>query len=402
MLYFSELFNNRVYNENKQQVGKIQDILFLPVETPLVTKFVVKTPENHELIIPTQHIKKNGSGFILNADYVTKEKAENEASLLRELQNQQIIDIDGIKVIRVNDVVINDGADYTISGIDIGVFGVLRWVGAAKIIASLLHQLNIRYRSEFIPWSEIEPEEVASGRIVLKSERQRLKRLHPEDLAEHLEHATIRNVLRSLRLMDSEMSARVIADLNVDYQREIFKRFSPSHAGKILSLIDADEAVDVLLSLDVERREEILGFIARGKKGPIQHLLRLAKTPIGHLMTAEFIAVPSETIIKSVIDQIKKDSVEFSELLYIYALNNEQQVVGVITVHELLIQKQDIPLYKVMNQNLILGRLTTPKEIVLRRMVKYNIYALPIVDNDRKLLGIVPLQNIAEDTIKQK
>ena len=399
MLYFSELYKEKVFTEEKQYLGKIDDLLFLANETPLITKFVVKTVSGRLLYIPRQYIRKNGIGFIVRNGYEEKEKKDNEFSLLYKLQDQQIVDIDGAKVIRVNDVIIHDAPDFAVSGIDIGFLGIFRWIGLAKPLSSLLHFFKIQSSSDFIPWSEIVPQEVANSRIVLKSEQEKLKKIHPEDLAEHLEHATIQNVLRSLKVMDEEMSARVIADLNVDYQREIFRRFSPQHAGEILSLIEADEAVDVLLSLESDRREEIMKFIEKDKQKAIHHLLHLAKTPIGHLMSAEYVTVSSDMTVREVLDRIKKTSADFSELEYVYAVNKDDQVVGVETLHELLLQKPDMPFYKIMNQNLILGRLTTPKEIALRRMIKYSIYALPIVDENRKLLGVVSLQNVAEDLV---
>ena len=397
MLYFSELSGEKVYTTNKKYFGKIRDLLFFSTETPLVTKFVIKTKDGHTLSIPVQYIKKNGIGYIISDDYVHEAKIETETSLQGKLLNQQIVDVDGTEVIRVNDVVISDVPDYTISGIDIGILGVFRWVGGAKLVSRLLSGLNIHYKSDFIPWSEIEDNELAKGRIVLKSEKEKLKKIHPEDLAEHLEHANIRNVLRALRVMDEKMSARVIADLNVDYQREIFQRFSAENAGNILSLIHSDEAVDVLLSLDVQKREEILEHIQKGKKQPILHLLAHAKTPIGHLLSTEYLAVPSDSSVKVALDQVKNNTDGFEELLYVYLTNKDNQIVGVVNLHQLILQKPEELLYKIMNQNLVLGRLSTPKEILLRRMIKYDIYAIPIVDEKRSLLGIVSLQDINED-----
>lgn len=399
MLYFSELYKEKVFTEDKKYLGIVEDLLFLANETPLISKFVVRVSRKKTLTIPSQYVRKNGIGFIVKNSYDIKERTEKEFSVLYQLQDQQIVDIDGAKVIRVNDVIINNVPDFTISGIDVGFLGLLRWVNLAKPFTAILHNFKINYASKFIPWSEIDAHQVASGRIVLKSEQEKLKKLHPEDLAEHLEHANIQNVIRSLRVMDEEFSARVIADLNVDYQREIFRRFSPEHAGEILSLIEADEAVDVLLSLETEKREEIIKYIEKDKKKAILHLLHLAKTPIGHLLSTEYITISSDMTIKEVLERIRKETTDFSELHYVYALNKDDQIVGVETLHELLLQKPDTPFYKIMNQNLILGRLTTPKEIALRRMIKYSIYALPIVDENRKLLGIVSLQNVAEDLV---
>lgn len=403
MLYFSELFGTKVFTFDKKYIGKLNDLLFLPLETPLIIKVVIKTTENKELIVPIQDIKKNGIGFILNSSYLTSEKTpDKEVSLLHTLQNQQIIDINGEKIIRVNDVIISDMPEYTISGVDIGVLGVFRWIGAANLVANITHRFGMRYKSKFIPWSDIQPNQIAKGRIILKKEQEKLERILPEDLAEHLERANIANVLKSLRVMDKDLSARVIADLNLDYQKEIFGRYSDKQAGHILSLIDPDESLDVLLALDREKRDAILMNIEKDKRDQIKFLMQHAKTPIGHLMSTNWIAVPADTMVKTAIDRIKKETEDFSDLHYLYVVNKENQIVGVLNMHELLLQKSDMLLYKVMNQNLVLGRLTTPKEIVLRRLLKYHLYAMPIVDENRNILGVVSLQDIAEVMIEGK
>lgn len=240
----------------------------------------------------------------------------------------------------------------------------------------------------------MQSKEISKGRIVLKKEQEKVKTLLPEDLAEHLEHATIQNVLKALKVMDKETSARVIADLSLDFQKEVLRRYSAERAAQILSLLDPAEGVDALLAIDKTKRKEILHFVEPAKRKKIEHLVHLSKTPIGHLLTSNYLAMPSDSLVKQVIDAIHSGPEDFSELLYVYFVNKENQIVGVLSLYELLLQKFDTPVYKVMNQNLILGRLTTPIEIVLHRILKYKLYAMPIVDEDRHILGVVSLQDI--------
>src|SRR5579872_7135130 len=101
MLYFSEIYKEKVFTENKEYLGKIDDLLFVASDTPLVTKFVIKTSQHTKLFVPSQYLRKNGIGFILKNDYEEKEKKDTEFSVLYQLQDQQIVDIDGSKVIRV-------------------------------------------------------------------------------------------------------------------------------------------------------------------------------------------------------------------------------------------------------------------------------------------------------------
>ena len=173
MLYFSELSGKKICTEEKKYVGKLKDFLFLPAETPLITKVII-TYHGKDIIIPIKDVRKNGIGFVLKKDYTLFGKTEGEVSLLHNLQNQQIIDIDGVKIIRVNDVIISDSPEYIISGIDVGVLGVFRWIGAAKLVANILRRLGVQYKSEFIPWSDIQPDQVAKKRIILKRELENL------------------------------------------------------------------------------------------------------------------------------------------------------------------------------------------------------------------------------------
>lgn len=402
MLYFSELFGQKVYNQENQYMGKISDFLFLPLDTALITKCIIKKNNKEKFIIPIQDIKKSDQGFSLKPAYKISTKEDREVSLRYTLQNQQIIDINGQKVIRVNDVVISELPDFTVSGIDIGVLGVFRWIGAANLIGDIISRFGMNNKSKFIPWNDIEPDEVAKGRIVLKKEQEKLENILPEDLAEHLERANIQNVLKSLHVMDKDLSARVIADLNLNYQKEILARYSDKEAGQILSLIDPDESLDVLLALDHQKREAVLQHIEADKRKQITYLMQHAKTPIGHLLSTNWLSVPADTTVKSILEKIKKETEDFSELLYIYVVNKENQIVGALNLYELLMHKSETPVLKIMNQTLILGRLTSPKEIIMNKLLKYHLYAIPIVNENRNILGIVSLQDIAEQVIEGK
>lgn len=404
MLYFSELYGEKVFTESRKYLGRVRDFYFLPAETARITKVALQAARRQSTLleVPLSYFRKNGIGFIVKDDYEISTKTAEEMSLFSTLQNQQIIDINGEKVIRVNDVIINTLPEYTISGIDIGIIGVFRWIGAANLFADLLRRFGLTYKSSYIPWSELQASEIAKNRIVLKKEQEKLHKILPEDLAEHLEKASIHNIIKTLRVMDKDISAQVIADLNLDYQKEIIGRYSSEHAAQLLALIDADEIVDVLLVLEKSKQQEILKWLPAEKRRQVEHLLQHAKTPIGHLLSTNYLAVAADSTIRSALTKIHREGGNFSELLYVYVFNQKNQVVGVFNLQELLIQKPDRPVYKSMNQNLVLGRLTTPVEIVLSRLLKYHLYAMPIVDDNRQLLGIVSLQDIAENILAKE
>lgn len=401
MLYFSEVFGSKVFDRQRQYIGTLRDFVFIPIETPVITKFILRTKNKQDIILPIQLLKKNGRGFSIDATTLSPEEIkENEVSILRNVQDQQIMDIKGAKIIRANDVIIQDAPRYILSGIDIGIFGVFRWIKLAKIIADMIRRFNIQYKSEFLPWSDVQPLEVAKGKIILKEEKAKMKRLQPEDLADYLERSNTINVLKVLRLLDSQQAADVIADINTTAQMKLFNRIGPEKAAQTIALIDLDEAVDILLALTLEKRKEILAHLTGSKKQEILHLMHLSKTPIGQLMSTRFITVLSDITVRKALDEIRNETRDFSNMFYLFIKNSNNQLIGVISLHELLMQNMDDPVYKVMRQNIVVVRLTTPKEIAVQKMLKYHLYAVPVIDENRTMIGIVSLNNASEDIIK--
>lgn len=399
MLYFSLMSGKKVFDKDGICLGKLYDLLFLPIETPLITKVVIKNKKGEKLIAPIQHLKPHTTGgFLLQNSFTPQEKTEKEASILKNIQDKQIIDLKGEKIIRANDIAIQDQPGYVISGIDIGVFGVFRWIGIARMVGTFLNTLGIKYRSGFLPWDEVQPLEITRGKIVLKEEKEKLNKLLPEDLADYLEKTTTVNALKVLKFMDPEMSAEVLADINIGFQSELFRRFTPKKSAELLSLMDPDEAVDILLTLNDEKREEILELIGVSKQKDLIHLLKFAKTPIGGLMTTEFLSVDATDTIKVVMQKLKKTS-DFVGLHYIYVVNKDSQLVGVIDLHDLFLYPSTKPVYAFMVTNVVLLRLTTPKEIAVQKMLKYHLASLPVVDEDRKILGSVTLDDVAEEIL---
>lgn len=403
MLYFSETLGKPVFGTEGSRIGKLFDFVFLPLASPVVTKAVIRTHDGNFFAVPIKQFKKTEKGFSadisVNTGPFTVEP--NEATVRQHIQDKQIIDIKGSKVIRANDVIIQDSPTYIISGIDIGLVGILRWVAPLRIVADFLRTYGIQFKSEFLAWKDIQPIEHTSGALVLRYEKDKLTRLQPEDLADYLERTSTINVLKVLRHMDSEFAADVIADINTGVQADLFRHFSPKKAAELIELLDTDEAVDILLTLSAARREKILPFLSEDSRQQILHLFKHATTPIGHLLTTDYVAMSSDSSIKSVLAKVSTEAANLSEILYVYLTNKNNQLVGVVGITDLLRSPMYLPVYKIMEQNLIVIRLSTPREIALKKMLKYHIYAIPVVDEAKNLIGIVTMESVLEEELKK-
>ena len=399
MIYFSEIRGKKIFTEDNIPVGILDDLIFLALETPQITKLVIKDLAKNTLIVTIDALIKINSKIVIKKNFNSSEVDINELFILRNLLDKQVIDLSGNKVVRVNDVAINDKLTFYIAGVDIGFIGILRQLKIEKYFNKLAHLFFLKPQSHFLSWAEIQPLELSRGKVILNTEQTKLKNLHPADLADYLEKTNIKNVTKIIDLLDRNLALKVIVELNPNYQIAILKRLGYEKTQNILSLMDPDEAVDVLCQFSSKRRDLILKQLEKKKKDEIEKLLKFKGTSIGEYLSTEFITAKPESTVSEVEKKIKKEAVDLPNLDYILITNDEDKLIGVVNLFELILQEHDTPIYKFMTQNVIVAHQNTPASNILRRLIKYHLYALPIIDDQRKIIGIVKRDDVAEKFI---
>lgn len=402
MLYFSELDRKRVLTNDGIFIGYLDDIIFLLDSKPKITKIVVDL-NGSKTIINADAVYKFNSVVRITKFYTQAELAENELYVKRNLLDKQVIDISGNKIVRANDVIIHEQINLSshnyecyISGVDIGLIGLLRRLHIENMMTRVIHFFGINLVSSFLSWADIQPLDLIRGSIRVKKEETKLQNMRPEDLADHLEQTNELNIKKFLRLLDKDFATEVISNLNINYQRDLFRTWSSEKSAAIINKMDTDIATDILLALSKKKREEIMKTVDESKRTSIQQLLSLTRTPISKYLSSECCVVqPTETP-RDIIQKIRKSTLDYSSLDYIYVINQKKQLIGACNLHELLSQQEDTPIYKFMSQNLIEAHLKTPLEMVVYKIVKYRLHALPIVDSNKLLIGIIPFDNISD------
>ena len=402
MIYFSEVKSKKVVTEDGVMVGILRDLIFLATAQPRITKLVVEAPNYQILNIPITFLTKINSRILVHKRFETAVLDDNELYVRKNLLDKQIIDIQGNKIVRVNDVAIQNSPYLYIAGVDIGLLGILRQLKLEEPVTNFLGRIGLKISSRFLSWGDIQPIELARGKVMLKKEEQKLAKMRPEDLAGYLEKTNISNINKILRLLNEKFAAQVVENLNVNYQAAIFRNYKPERAAKLLSHIDPDEVVDVLLTLSPVRRQQIISFLPDKNKKKVTHLLKYSNTQIGKLLTTEYLSVGPDNTVREVIAKIRAESADFTLLNAIYVLNKNKQLIGVFNLHELLLQDMDTPVYKFMIQTVFVAHITTPIEITLNKMLKYRLQTLPIIDDKKQMQGMVNLSNIMLTAYKHK
>lgn len=399
MIYFSELKNKKVYTEDNVFVGRLRDLVFRATENPIITKVMIVNQSKEQMMVPMEFLKKLHGDLgdaILLKHYEEETLAEDELFVGKNLLDNQIIDIAGDKMVRVNDVAIQEKPEYMLAGVDIGVLGILRWFGMEDRANRLLGAFKVNLSSRFLSWGDIQTLELTRGHVKIKKEQTKLDKIRPEDLADYLEQTNVSNISNIIKMLDIQRAADVINNLNLNYQIELFKQFDVDEAAKIIKHMDAEESADVLATLTKRKREKIMEAIDEKTRHAIEYLLKLSKSPVGDIITTEYMTVNPHQSVREVIDTIRQTTRDFNDLHYVYVLNKEEQLVGVFSLHELLLQQLDSQVFKIMHPNVTTVYLSTPESVVLQKLLKYKLYALPVVDPEKHLIGLVTFDDVSE------
>lgn len=409
MLYFSELDGAQVYTNNQKFVGKLQDLVFTILGTPLIKKIVISTQKKSlfglinrksMIFVSAEHVfKLDPKKIIIDHNFEKSQIDENELFVKKNLMDTQVIDIEENNIVRVNDVVIQKiNSHSVIYGADIGFSGFLRQLGIEQLISRFFHIFGKYYIPQSIlAWSDIQPLELTRGRVAVKSHFDSLKKLHPADVADYLETQTFNNAMTLIGGIDKEYLSEVMSELNPSYQINLFKVMSIDKIMQIINLMDTDDVVDIIAQLPHKKQDMIFAHLDKNDTAKIKRLLELSESPLGNHLIPDYLVVSPEQTCSDVIKKIKDYTSEYILLEDIYVVNKDKHIIGVFNLHELLMQGSDTPVFKFMIPKVISVNLNTPAEVALRRMVKYDISSLPVVDNERRIIGLVSLRDLNRD-----
>lgn len=422
MLYFSELTNIPVLNSKGTIIGSLDDLIFSYERIPHIKKLVIKKPRSG--IIDFKELLGKKEKFVVSIDDVQRLDArevilapdfkkietngenvllENELYIKDNLLNTQVIDIEENNIVRVNDVLIQriNAHGFIIDGVDIGISGVLRWLSLERQLRKLARLFGASVPQSSLAWSDIQPLELTRGRVVVKSRFTRIKKLHPADLADYLETQNFKNVLALIEGIDKEYLADVMSELNPNFQINLLSQMSIEKITPIISYMDPDDAVDVISQFPKKKRDEVVDRLPKKEAGQIKKLLKFSGNPLGDLINSEFLVVFPEQITRDVIKKIREETLGFSLFHNIYVVSSGGQLIGVFNLQELLLQKEDAPVFKFMTQRIYVANLQTPVDVAFRRMLKYKITSIPVVDEKKKIIGIISVDDIAEEMLKK-
>jgi magnesium transporter len=400
-LFVSEILKKPVLDPKGEELGRVKDIVVIKGETfPKVSSLIIekkKRLSNLPWLNLNIFNKRIISAKIYSEGLQPYEFSEKDLLIVRDIFDKQIVDANGAKVVRVNDVKLEGfNSAAILVAVDVGMRGIMRRFGVERSGEDMMRLFKRRLPHNLISWNYIQPLEPKLTKISLTVPRQMVSELHPADIAEIISQISRKEGATFFKGLDIETAAEALSELQPDVQTAIINGMDTDKAADIIEEMPPDEAADVLSDLPVDKAKEILEHIEKEDAEDIQELLSHEEDTAGGLMTNEFIAYPPETTVKEAIEKFKKVAEEVETVYYIYVTDAEEKLVGVISLRELLLAPLDTKLSDIVETKLKTVTPDTDELEVAEIISKYNLVAIPVVDNEGFMLGIVTVDDIID------
>jgi magnesium transporter len=407
ILFFTELVGMPVSDLQGRRIGRIKDAALVPMAHPSrIDRFLMGGTDaaltiRHDQI---RSITLDGGIRLSDEQLVPYHDDEYMMRIERDLLDQQIIDVTGRKVVRVNDLTFEirreeDNPGHValyILDVDVGVRSILRRLGQGLLPPRWVRRLQEPVAPNSIPWdlcNVLEPD--PQRRLRLNISYQKLEDMHPADLADIVEELSPAEREAIFETIDSEAAADVLSEVeDPKMQASILEALEPEKAADIVEEMAPDEAADVLSELEDETSEEILDEMESEEKNEVQELLEFEEDTAGGMMNTEYVALPETAALQDALEALRANEDLLETLNTVFLVDEEGRPVATLPLARLFLASEATQLKDLASETLITVPVSEKEARVTRLFDKYNLLTLPVVDEEGKLAGVITADDI--------
>jgi magnesium transporter len=408
-LYLTELFGLKVYDLKGRSLGAVKDAAIVPLVDPVRVDRYLIGGDGTLLTVRYDQIKTISLGGIHLRDEILTPYHSDEymLRLVRDLQDQQIVDAQGNKVVRVNDVTFarreeNGCQILAVLEVDIGIRSIFRRLVRGILPPLWVRRLQVRIPPHSIGWefcNILEPD--PQRRLRLNITNRLLENMHPADLADIVEHLSPDDREAIFENIDSEVAADALSEIDPDIQASILESLETETAADIVEEMAPDEAADVLAELEEETSEDILEEMEQDPKQDVEELLEFDEDTAGGLMNTEYVALPATATVADALLALKENEDLLETLNTLFLIDDQEVLVASGPLARLFLHEGSQPLSSLAAETLIQVPVGERQDRVTELFDKYNLLALPVVDERRKLTGVITADDIIS-VLRQK
>src|SRR5216117_1034722 len=374
MLYLSQVLGRPILDLDGERVATLKDVIVRLGEDdhPPVAGFVARY-RRRDFFLPRWRITDFGeAGVRLNSDILDLRpfvRRDGEVLLARDVLDKQLIDVDGKRVVRVNDVQIIEAAgDWRVMGADVSLQGLWRRLAPAGFKGT-------RRAVEVIDWADVGYLATDAATVQLKSSSGKLARLHPVEIARLAEALSYHHGFEVVESLDDETAAETLEEMPAERQARILGNMDEERAADILEWMSPDEAADVLGDLPEAKAEELLGLMESEEQADVAELLPYEDDTAGGLMTTEFVTLPRDLSVGEALARLREMAETPNMIYYLYVVESENswKMAGVIALRSLILSDPSAPLDQVMRKTLQFALVDDNATAVAQKIAEYNL-----------------------------
>lgn len=404
MIYLTELRRLPVVDSAGERAGHIVDLALVPAQdSRRVAQFVLRF-RNRKLAVDCHDVKELSTArmrlAVKLADVRDYAPRDDQLLVTKDVLDQQIIDINGRKVVRVNDLGFaeqrnNSSCDVRLAEVDVGVAGAVRRLFEGLLPASFIRRILPAASHRVIPWEFVDLIETdPQRRVKLKIAHEKLARLHPADLADIVEELSPPEREAIFETLDETKAADALTEVEPKVQKSIIEALDSERAADILEEMAPDEAADLLAELPKQTSDDILEDMQPAEAEEITELLEFGEDTAGGMMNTDFVVVPDGGTVDSAITALRANREVAAGSNTIFLLDPQGRLTGALPIAQLLLAAPSTPLAEIKPELLLFAHTSQSERDVFTLFDKYNVFTLPVVDEEYQLAGVITADDI--------
>ncbi|HYL69324.1 MAG TPA: CBS domain-containing protein [Candidatus Limnocylindria bacterium] len=405
MIHATEIIGADTYDSLGNFVGRVKEIFVEPADQAnRISRLLLSRGQYRPLVARHDQIANVEPGRVrLTTDESALELYHpNEAWLAvqKDLLDQQIIDTNGRKVVRVNDIDLseqrtNGNTELRITQVDVGLAGAVRRLLQGVVPPMAIRRLQAKLPPRAIRWefvNLIEPDPLR--RVKLRMSSDKLAQLHPADLAEIMEELSPAERQGIIDSLDEQTAAEAIAELDKRLQTQVLEKLQPEKAADILEEMSPDEAADLIASLPPDTSKEVMEEMEHREATEVEALMKYGENTAGGMMNPEMVTVGEDATRGEVVDFIRFNEISPDQLDNVVLINRDSVLAGTVPIARLLLASPEQRLDEIKFEPLLSVRADTEQKEVFELFDKYNLRSLAVVDEANRPIGAITVDDV--------
>ena len=399
IIFFSSLQNRKVFDADGKYIGRLRDLIIAGGERFPEVSHIMLVLKNKQVLIPWAHVFEWGDHIKLNLAYSqvpTREIHEDDVLLGANILDMQVVDVNGLKVIRVNDIALTYiKGKLAVVSIDVGTRSIFRRLGFEKII-DFLHW-NVKDHP--VPWDTIEPLTGSVEKIHLKVPCPRVSNLHPADVADLFDELSLRERNTILKSMTNETAAKVLLECDKDVRQSILNTMKTRRVLSILDRMSPNDAASILVEYSLDDINMMLKKMNPQAAVKIQEVLSYNPGTVARYMDHLYVAVPQTLTVEETMAHIRSLTKYPANFNYIYIVDENNVLFGVMSLKNLIMASPLSVLKDIMMTKLVTVDMSNPVGYVKELITKHDLLSLPVIDVNGRLKGVIDIGEVLDIVI---